>query len=107
MPTVILIAHDGARTELEVPAGESVMHAAVHRDARGITGQCGGMLTCATCHVTVEPEWADRLPPPMADEDEMLEFTAVERGERSRLSCQIVMTAGLDGLVLRTPPRQE
>lgn len=107
MPIVHLIAHDGARTTLDVPTGESVMMAAVGRDVRGISGQCGGMLTCATCHVRVEPEWADRLPPPDAEEDSMLEFTAVERGPGSRLSCQIVMSSALDGIVLHMPERQE
>ena len=92
--------------ELEVPVGTSLMRAATDAGVDGIVGDCGGCLTCATCHVVVDPGWADALPPPSDDELAMLEMTAVERSPTSRLSCQIVLTPQLDGLVVRTPISQ-
>jgi 2Fe-2S ferredoxin len=63
-------------------------------------------MTCSTCHVYVDPAWAGRLPPPTADEAAMLEMTAAERRPTSRLSCQIVLDAALDGLTAELPPTQ-
>jgi ferredoxin, 2Fe-2S len=60
------------------------------------------MCSCGTCHVRVDPAWEDRLPEPEVEEDEMLEFLE-GRGPGSRLSCQIVMSDDLDGLVVRVP----
>ena len=71
------------------------------------TAECGGSAMCATCHVYVDPVWADRLPAPQANELELLDCTATERLPTSRLSCQIKLTAALQGLVLRIPERQQ
>jgi 2Fe-2S ferredoxin len=62
---------------------------------------------CATCHVYVDPAWIDRLDPPLANELEMLECTASERLSNSRLSCQIKLTAAMQGLVVRIPESQQ
>ena len=86
--------------------GRSLMHAAVGANADGIAADCGGLLSCATCHVMLSAEWAARLPPPSADEASMLEMTAAPREPGSRLSCQIKVTAALDGLVLSVPAKQ-
>ena len=83
------------------------MRAAVMNGLDGILAECGGSLACGTCHVYVEPSQLARLPPPSAVEDEMLDMTASERRPNSRLSCQIVMSDALDGLVLHLPERQE
>jgi 2Fe-2S ferredoxin len=107
MPQVILIAHDGKTTTLEVPAGHSVMQDAVAHGVHGIVGECGGSAMCATCHVYVDAAWLDKLPAPLATELEMLECTAAERRPGSRLSCQIKIADGLGGLVLRLPERQQ
>jgi 2Fe-2S ferredoxin len=63
-------------------------------------------MMCATCHVYVDASQLDRLPPVSATEDEMLECTRAERRENSRLSCQLVVTPELDGLVVHIPDRQ-
>jgi 2Fe-2S ferredoxin len=106
MPTVTYVNPDGTELQAEADAGTSVMMAAVTHDIDGIVAECGGSLMCATCHVYVDEEFADRLPEMSPDEDEMLEAAASERTERSRLSCQIVLTDELDGLVVRLPETQ-
>lgn len=94
---------DGREITLEVPDGESLMQAATRHGVPGIIGECGGSLSCATCHVVVDPAWADRAGPPGAFEEDMLDITEAGRQPTSRLSCQIRMSAGLDGIVVRVP----
>jgi 2Fe-2S ferredoxin len=86
--------------------GRSLMQAAQSGGVEGIAADCGGCLTCATCHVVVREPWASQLPPPGADELAMLEFTAVPRQPGSRLSCQIQLTDALDGLTVDLPATQ-
>jgi 2Fe-2S ferredoxin len=93
-------------TTLEAKPGESLMRAAVAANVRGIEADCGGLLTCATCHVYVREPFAAQLPPPQDDELGMLEFTASPRRPNSRLSCQIELTAALDGLTVDLPANQ-
>lgn len=71
----------------------------------GVTAVCGGMCSCATCHVYVAPEWASRLPDPQGDERELL-VELPDRQATSRLSCQIALTAALDGLRLTLAPEE-
>jgi 2Fe-2S ferredoxin len=106
MPHVTLIRPDGQPIELDARLGRSLMRAAVDAGVEHIAADCGGSLTCATCHVVVADDWASRLPPPSADELDMLEMTAAERQPGSRLSCQIVLSDALDGLVVHLPARQ-
>lgn len=106
MPRIVLIAPDGAHTEIQARAGQSLMRAATDAGVEAIVADCGGCLSCATCHVWVDPAWADRLPPVTPDEDSMLELTAAERRPTSRLSCEIPLTEALDGLVVHLPPTQ-
>lgn len=106
MVKVIYGADDGSRTEVEAKAGESLMQTAIVNGIDGIVGECGGSAMCATCHVYVDPAWLDRLPPRSEVEEEMLESTASERKDNSRLSCQIVAAAELDGIVVLLPPDQ-
>jgi ferredoxin, 2Fe-2S len=92
MVTVIYTAPGGDVTEIVGQPGASVMETAVRNGVDGIVGECGGSLSCATCHVFVAPETEPFTPPMSALEDDMLEGTAVDRRENSRLSCQIKLT---------------
>jgi 2Fe-2S ferredoxin len=108
MPTIAvhLIAFDGTRRTIDAPIGKSLMRAAMDAGIEGILADCGGCMTCSTCHVIVDPEWAPKLRPPADEESEMLEMTASPRQETSRLSCQISLHEGLDGLVVQLPETQ-
>lgn len=106
MPKIVYLHPDGSQKVLDVPEGTSVMQAAVAHGVDGIVAECGGSAMCATCHVYVDPSDAGRLPEVSADEDEMLHCTACPREPGSRLSCQLVLTTTLDGLVVRLPERQ-
>lgn len=101
MPTVIFVHADGRQTEREVPAGTSLMIAATGGGVEGIVGDCGGVMSCATCHVVVDEAFADRLPPAGDTERQMLDYTAMPRQPTSRLACQIVMNDDLAGLRVR------
>lgn len=103
---VNLISHDGVHHELTAAPGGSLMQAAVDAGLEGIAADCGGCLSCATCHVYVEPAWLPRLPAMSADEHAMLEMTAAERRANSRLSCEIVLDDSLDGLTVHLPETQ-
>lgn len=106
MVQVTYIEPDGQRLTLEVPAPSSVMRGAMDAGVSGIEAQCGGNCACATCHCYVEPEWLDKLPAPSEDERLMLENVAAERRANSRLSCQLIVTPALEGLVVQFPDRQ-
>ena len=103
---VLLVDADGTRHALAAPVGASLMRAAVAAGIDGIKADCGGLMTCATCHVYVDEAWADRLPLPSFDENAMLDMTAAERRPTSRLSCQIVLDAELAGLTAGIPDTQ-
>ena len=104
--TVHLVEPDGARRTLTADVAQSLMRAAVAAGIDGIKADCGGTMTCATCHVYVDDAWSARLPPPSHDEDAMLEMTAAPRRPTSRLSCQIALAAELDGLTATLPDTQ-
>jgi ferredoxin, 2Fe-2S len=97
------IQPDGQSLTLDVPEGTSLMQAAVARGVAGIVGECGGSMSCATCHVVVDPAWTDRAGEPGAFEEDMLDITEADRQPTSRLSCQIRMTAALDGIIVSVP----
>ena len=61
MPSVTYVAHDGARRTIDVPLGENVMRGALYNDIAGIVGECGGGLSCATCHCYVDEAWTDKV----------------------------------------------
>ncbi|MCK1653216.1 (2Fe-2S)-binding protein [Bradyrhizobium sp. 149] len=106
MPAITFIHPDGKSDHIETSDGESAMQAATRHGLDGILAECGGNAMCATCHVYVDEAWLARLPALADDEDALLEGTATERLPNSRLSCQIMITPALDGLVLRLPERQ-
>jgi 2Fe-2S ferredoxin len=86
--------------------GQSLMQAASAADIEGIAADCGGTLTCATCHVMVRPACQDKMPALSDDEDGMLDFAAASRQPNSRLSCQIKLTEAMDGLEVDLPESQ-
>jgi 2Fe-2S ferredoxin len=105
MALVTYVRHDGASFEVEVPKGTSVMQAAVDNMIDGIVGECGGSCSCATCHCYVDEAWVAKLPKPSGMEKDMLECV-LEPKPNSRLSCQIVVTDELNGLVVHLPESQ-
>jgi 2Fe-2S ferredoxin len=97
------ILPDGRSITADVPMGRNLMEAAVAANVPGVVGECGGSLSCATCHVHVAEDWATATGTPGDFEEAMLDVSDAPRGPTSRLSCQIVMAPGLDGIVLRVP----
>lgn len=106
MITVNLVDSAGATRRLECKIGQSLMQAAVKANVAGIEGECGGLMTCATCHVYVREPHSSALPAPSADEEGMLDYTASARRANSRLSCQIRLADALDGLTVDLPETQ-
>jgi ferredoxin, 2Fe-2S len=94
---------NGSTISADVNDGTNLMLAAVANNVTGVVGECGGCLSCATCHVYVDESWSDRAGKPGDIEDAMLEITEAPKTEFSRLSCQIVASTALDGLVLSVP----
>ena len=105
MPRITFIEPDGFRHEIDAPVGVTLMEAARQDGVQGIVALCGGACACATCHVYVETEWLPKLAVREEMEEGMLE-SAWEPRDNSRLSCQIHVSADLDGLVVRMPQRQ-
>jgi 2Fe-2S ferredoxin len=103
MPKVTYISHAGLETAVDVPVGQSVMKAAISNNIDPIVAECGGSCMCATCHVYVSEGQMDLTPPMTPSEDAMLEATASERRPNSRLSCQLVMSQQMDGLIVYLP----
>src|SRR5712692_1018493 len=103
MPRVTYIDNGGKETTLDIAVGTSVMQAAVLHGLDGIVAECGGSCMCATCHVYVREDQLSKLPEMELGEDAMLDGTASPRRPNSRLSCQLVMTPPMDGLVVETP----
>ena len=96
MPKVFYTQPDGAERVIEGVVGDSVMQTAVRNGVSGIVGQCGGVLSCATCHVFVDEDDLAACPPMTEDEDEMLDVAATDREPNSRLSCQLALVDGQD-----------
>jgi 2Fe-2S ferredoxin len=105
MPQVTYIEHNGTEHPVELEEGLSVMRGAVDNGVPGIDADCGGECACATCHVFVEEPWLEKTGEPSEQEASMLSFAATAQ-PNSRLSCQITMSATLDGLVVRLPEAQ-
>jgi len=100
MPKIIYIEQNGTRHEIEAENGLTVMEAAVKNMVPGIDADCGGACACATCHAYIDDAWLDKLPDMDDMEDGMLDATASERKQNSRLTCQIEVCSALDGLVV-------
>lgn len=105
MPKVTYTDHAGESRVVDGTTGDSVMETAVRNGVPGIVGECGGSLSCATCHVYVDEAELDALPEMDEMEDEMLYGTTEDRRDNSRLSCQIKLAEGTD-LHVTTPATQ-
>jgi 2Fe-2S ferredoxin len=97
MPKLIVVTREGEEREVMGDVSLSVMEVIRENGFDELLAICGGCCSCATCHVHVDPEFAAKLPPMSEDENDLLDSSS-DRDERSRLSCQIQFTPGLDGL---------
>ena len=105
MPKITYIESTGQQRTIDVPKGLSVMEGAIQNKIPGIDADCGGGMACATCHVYVKEEWLDKLPSKEDGEEDMLDM-AYEPKKNSRLSCQIVVSDELDGIIVNIPSKQ-
>ena len=105
MVKITFVHASGQETTVAAAAGATLMRTATDNGVSGILADCGGSMSCATCHVYVHPEWLERTGAASGTELEMLEM-AVDPNERSRLSCQISLTPDLDGLIVDIPVSQ-
>lgn len=103
---ITLVDREGRRVPIAARSGVSLMENIRDRDA-SVEAVCGGMCACATCHVWIAPEWIGRLPPRSYEEGVMLRDSAVYDAERSRLSCQVVVTPEMQGLTLEVAPAED
>ncbi len=105
MPKITFIENSGKSQTIEVANGLTVMEGAVQNDVPGIDADCGGAMACATCHVYVNEEWLDKISKKEDGEEDMLDM-AFEPKKNSRLSCQLIVSDSMDGLIVSTPPKQ-
>lgn len=99
MPKITYITTDGARHDVEVEKGYSVMEGAINNNIAGIVAECGGACACATCHSYIDEQWLDKIPVMDDMEDSMLD-AAYDRRDTSRLTCQLEVNDEWDGLVV-------
>ena len=102
LPTLIFIEHQGREHRVQVEPGTSVMQAALNAGVPGILADCGGSCSCGTCHGYLEGKVAARVAAASDSERDMLDC-AIDVLPHSRLTCQVVVTAAMDGLVIRLP----
>ena len=105
MAKITYIEHNGTNHTVDVQNGLTVMEGAVQNNIPGIDADCGGSMACATCHVYVKEDWFDKINKKSEGEDETLD-QAYEPKKNSRLSCQIIVSDDLDGLVVDMPEKQ-
>ena len=105
MAKIKYIEHKGKSHTIDVANGLSVMEGAIQNNIPGIDADCGGSMACATCHVYVKEEWFDKLPKKEDREEDMIDM-AYEPNKFSRLSCQLIVSDELEGLVVNLPVKQ-
>ena len=105
MAKVTYITHDNKTHTVDVQNGLTVMEGAVQNDIPGIDADCGGGMACATCHVYVKEEWFNKLPNKEDGEEDMIDM-AYDPNKYSRLSCQLIVSDKLEGLVVNLPEKQ-
>ena len=105
MAKIKYIEHKGKSHTIDVANGLSVMEGAIQNNIPGIDADCGGSMACATCHVYVKEEWFDKLPKKEDGEEDMIDM-AYEPNKFSRLSCQLIVSDELEGLVINLPVKQ-
>ncbi len=105
MTKITYIEHSGKEHTIDVQNGLTVMEGAIQNDIPGIDADCGGSMACATCHVYVNDEWYNKLDEKTEGEDDMID-QAYDPKKNSRLSCQIIVSEKIEGLVVRLPEKQ-
>ena len=105
MPKITYNTQDNQTHTIDVQNGLTVMEGAIQNDIPGIDADCGGGMSCATCHVYVNEEWLDKLTEKEDGEEDILDM-AFEPKKNSRLSCQLIVSETLDGLVVNIPSKQ-
>ena len=105
MTKITYIEHNGKEHTIDVQNGLTVMEGAVQNDIPGIDADCGGGMACATFHVYVKDDWYNKLNEKSEGEDDMID-QAYEPKKNSRLSCQLIVSEELDGLIVTTPSKQ-
>ena len=105
MTKITYIEHNGKSHTIDVQNVLTVMEGAVQNDIPGIDADCGGSMACATCHVYVKEDWLNKIPPKNEGEDDMLD-QAYEPKPSSRLSCQLIVSDDLNGLIVNLPEKQ-
>ena len=105
MAKITYIEHTNKEHIVEVPNNMSVMEGAIQNNIPGIDADCGGSMACATCHVYVDEKWFNKLEKKEEGEEDMLDM-AYQPNNFSRLSCQLLVSDELDGLILRMPSKQ-
>ena len=105
MVKITFVDSSGEARTVEAEEGSTVMETAIRNAIPEITAECGGGCACATCHVYVDEKWLKLTGKASDQEEDMLDF-AYRVQPNSRLSCQIKVTAELDGLVVTTPEQQ-
>ena len=105
MPKITYIEHTNKKHIIEVSKNMSVMEGAIQNNITGIDADCGGSMACATCHVYVDEKWFNKLEKKHEAEEDMLDM-AYQPNKFSRLSCQLLVSEKLDGLIVRMPSKQ-
>ena len=105
MAKITYIEHTNKKHIIEVSKNMSVMEGAIQNNITGIDADCGGSMACATCHVYVDEKWFNKLEKKDEAEEDMLDM-AYQPNKFSRLSCQLIVSDELDGLVVRMPSKQ-
>lgn len=106
MVKIVVTKTDGSEQTVESKGGISLMEALRANDIPGVVAECGGSMSCATCHVVVGESWLTLTGEVSEMEDDMLDCTATDREAGSRLSCQIELSEKLDGLTVTIPDNQ-
>ena len=106
MLNIEVVMADGAVHEVQAPVGQTLLQAVLNAGLDGFAAECGGCCVCATCHCYIDEKDLAKLASPQGDEDQMLYFTATERRPNSRLSCQVKLEEGHEGLRIHMPDRQ-
>lgn len=97
MPKLVVVNHAGEERAIEAPLGRTLMEVIRDNGFDELLALCGGCCSCATCHVHIDPAFVDKIPAMSADENDLLD-SSDHRNEFSRLSCQVPVTAALEGL---------
>lgn len=106
MVKITYVEFNGTQHEIDVKPGMTVMEGARDNGVPGIDADCGGACACSTCHVYVDKDWVEKLPPKDSMEEDMLDFAFEPDPVTSRLTCQVKVTDALDGLIVNLPERQ-